>query len=259
MPFVSRNGLRLYQFDSFGPDLIQAVFTRQGGVSPQPWESLNLGGTVGDDADRVCENRRRTFDAMGRDPLSLFDVWQVHGTDVAIAEVPRPSSSPYLQADAILTDKPEITLMMRFADCVPIFLHDPIHHVIGLAHAGWMGTVRGTVRTAVEAMHARFGSVPVDLVTSIGPSIGPDHYEVGPDVVTQVKESFGADVSGLITDHDGHTHFDLWAANRLLLERAGVRHIEISNICTACATTDWFSHRTEKGRTGRFGVMFALK
>jgi polyphenol oxidase len=259
MPFISRNGLRIYQFDSFGPDLIQAVFTRHGGVSPQPWKSLNLGGTVGDVADRVRENRRRTFDAMGRDPLSLFDVWQVHGTDVAIAESPRPASSPYQQADAILTDRPEITLMMRFADCVPIFLHDPIHHVIGLVHAGWMGTVKGTIRAAVDAMHFRFGSAPEDLVSAIGPSIGPDHYEVGADVVTQVKESFGVDASGLLADHKGHTHFDLWSANRLYLERAGVRHIEIANLCTACATDDWFSHRTEKGRTGRFGVMFGLK
>jgi YfiH family protein len=259
MPFISRNGLRFFQFDSFGPDLVQAVFTRHGGVSPHPWDSLNLGGTVGDDADRVRENRRRAFDALGRDPLSLFDVWQVHGTDVAVAEAPLPVGTPHQQADAILTDQPAVTLMMRFADCVPIFLHDPIHHVIGLVHAGWMGTVKGAIRSSVEEMHRRYGSLPADLVAAIGPSIGPDHYEVGPDVVAQVKESFGADASGLLQDHTGHMHFDLWSANRLQLESTGVRHIETANLCTACATGDWFSYRAEKGRTGRFGVMFGLK
>ena len=258
MPFVTRGGLRIYQFDSLGPDLLQAVFTRQGGVSPQPWDSLNLGGTVGDDSERVRENRRLVFAAMNRNPLSLFDVWQVHGTEVAIAEAPHPPLSPHQQADAILTDKPGLTLMMRFADCVPILLHDPVRKVAGIAHAGWLGTVRGTVRAAVEAMQSHYGCSPAEIIAAIGPSIGPDHYEVGPDVVSQVRQAFGWDASGLLAYRDGRAFFDLWAANCLLLELAGVCHIEISGLCTACSTMDWYSHRAENGRTGRFGVMIAL-
>jgi len=258
MPFVSRGGLRIYQFDSFGPDLLQAVFTRQGGVSPQPWDSLNLGGTVGDDPERVRENHRCAFAAMERAPLSLFDVWQVHGTEVAIAEAPHPPLSPHQQADAILTDRPGLTLMMRFADCVPILLHDPLRKVAGIAHAGWLGTVRGIARAAMEAMQFHYGCAPADILAAIGPSIGPDHYEVGADVVNQVRQAFGGDATDLLACRDGRSFFDLWAANRLLLERAGVRSIEISGLCTACSTTDWYSHRAEKGRTGRFGVMIAL-
>jgi YfiH family protein len=259
MSFLSRGGLRLYQFDSFGPDVFQAVFTRRGGVSPEPWNSLNLGSTVGDDLDRVRENRMRAFAAADRDPASLFDVWQVHGVDVAIAEVPHPPGSPHQQADIILTDKPGLTLLMRFADCVPILLHDPVRKAAGIAHAGWLGTVRGTARVAVEAMRSRYGSDPADILAAIGPSIGPDHYEVGTDVVIQVRQAFGQDASGLLASRDGHAYLDLWAANRLLLEQAGVRQVETSGLCTACALTDWYSHRLEKGRTGRFGAMIALK
>lgn len=259
MPIQSRDGLRYFSFDSIDSGIVQAVFTRQGGVSPKPWASLNVGGTVGDQAERVRENRQRAFASLGLDPATLFDVWQVHGKNVVIADAPHPPQSPHLQADAILTDKPGVTLFMRFADCVPIILYDPLRKVVGLAHAGWMGTVRGVVRAALEAMQARFGTQPADLQAAIGPSIGPDHYAVGPDVVTQVRQTFGGDASALLARIDGDMHFDLWAANRLLLEQAGVRQIEVAGLCTACDLDDWYSHRAEKGRTGRFGALIALK
>ena len=258
MSFQRNGEICYYHFELFDNSLIHAVFTRRGGVSTDPWAVLNLGGTVGDDPERVRENRGRALAALGRDPESVYDVWQVHGVDVAVAEAPRPPEVPHLQADAILTKKPGITLMMRFADCVPILLHDPVCKVVGIAHAGWMGTVRGTVRAAVEAMQARFGSNPGDIQAAIGPSIGPDHYQVGPDVVAQVRQAFGPDVSSLLAVHDGSTYFDLWAANRLALEQAGVKQIEVAGVCTACHTEDWFSHRAERGRTGRFGAIIAL-
>ena len=258
MPFQSATGLRYYQFEHLGEGLTQAVFTRQGGCSPAPWDSLNLGGTVGDELPRVRANRDRALAALNRAPGSVYDVWQVHGVDVAIAEAPRPLDAPHLQADTILTNTPGVTLLMRFADCVPIFLHDPVRKVIGISHAGWMGTVRGTLRFAVAAMQARFGSRPGDILAGIGPSIGPDHYEVGPDVVAQVRQAFGQRASTLLVDHAGTPHFDLWAANRLTLEAAGVRQVELAGLCTACHTGDWYSHRAEKGRTGRFGAILAL-
>jgi len=258
MPFQSNAGIRYYQFEHLGIGLTQAVFTRQGGCSPAPWTALNLGGTVGDDPLRVRQNRNLALLAINRTPESVYDVWQVHGVDVAIAEAPRPPEIPHLQADVILTNTPGVTLLMRFADCVPIFLHDPVSKAVGIVHAGWIGTVRRTVQYAVEAMQANFGSMPGDILAGIGPSIGPDHYEVGPDVVTQVRQAFGSSASSLLTDHAGATHFDLWAANRLTLEQAGVRQIELAGLCTACHTEDWYSHRAEKGRTGRIGAIIAL-
>jgi YfiH family protein len=258
MPFHSRAGIRYYRFENLGEGATQAVFTRQGGLSPEPWASLNFGGTVGDDSERVRKNRQRALTALGFDPASVYDVWQVHGINVAIAEAPRPAAMPPVQADVILTNKPGITLLMRFADCVPVMLHDPIRKVVGIAHAGWMGTVRATVRIAVEAMQADFGSNPGEILAAIGPSIGPDHYEVGADVVMQVRQAFGSTSSALLRERSGAVHFDLWTANRMILEQAGVNQIELVRICTACNTGEWYSHRAERGRTGRFGAVIAL-
>jgi polyphenol oxidase len=258
MPFQSSAGIRYYQFDNLGQGLTQAVFTRQGGCSPDPWTALNLGGTVGDDPARVRENRNRALHALNRSPESVYDVWQVHGVAVVIADAPRPPDVRHLQADTILTDTPGLTLLMRFADCVPIFLHDPVRKVVGITHAGWLGTVRGSVRQAIAAMQSRFGSTPADILAGIGPSIGPDHYEVGPDVIAQVRQSFGQSAASLLADHAGATHFDLWAANRLVLQEAGVQHIQLAGLCTACHLDDWYSHRAEGGHTGRFGAIIAL-
>jgi YfiH family protein len=259
MPFRTSAGVCYFAFESLDAGVTQAVFTRHGGVSPAPWETLNVGGTVGDAPERVRENRLRAFAALGRDPATLFDVWQVHGINVVVADAPHPPSAPHQQADAILSDTPGLTLFMRFADCVPILLYDPAHKAIGIAHAGWLGTVRGAARAALEAMVARFGTCPVEVQAAIGPSIGPDHYAVGADVIAQVRHAFGVDASGLLVKREGGVHFDLWTANSLLLERSGVRHIEIAGICTACHLDDWFSHRAEKGQTGRFGAMIGLK
>ncbi len=259
MPFSNNNGIRYYQFDIFPENITQAVFTRQGGVSPAPWDSLNVGGSVGDDLQHVRENRVRSFDALGRAPESIHDVWQVHSADVIYAEQPRRMDEEYQQkADIILTDNPDLTLFMRFADCTPLLLYDPIKHVVGIVHSGWLGTVRGAARAAVEAMQARFGSKPADLLAAVGPSIGPDHYEVGDDVIAQVTNVFDEDAPSLFEQYGDRTHFNLWAANRRLLEKAGVAQIEVAEICTACNPLDWFSHRGEKGKTGRFGAMIAL-
>jgi YfiH family protein len=259
MPFSNNNGIRYYTFDIFPRTVTQAVFTRQGGVSPAPWHSLNVGGTVGDEAARVRENRLRSFRALGRSFESLFDVWQVHSADAVYADAPRPPEVDHYKADIIFTDKPAVTLYMRFADCVPILLHDPAKGVVGLAHAGWLGTVRGAVTAAVRGMVEQYGSKPADILAAIGPSIGPDHYEVGPDVIAQVEQAFGADAEHLVEARNGSTYLDLWKANRLQLERSGVERIEVAGLCTACHLDDWYSHRAEKGKTGRFGALIALQ
>jgi purine-nucleoside/S-methyl-5'-thioadenosine phosphorylase / adenosine deaminase len=259
MPFSQQNDLRYYTFGIFPKNITQAVFTRHGGVSPRPWDSLNVGGSIGDDLTHVRANRIRSFEALGRVPESIHDVWQVHSADVIYADAPRPLDTPYQKADIMLTDNPQVTLFMRFADCTPILLYDPLKQVIGIVHSGWLGTVRGAARTAVKAMQERYASHPADILAAIGPAIGPDHYEVGEDVITQVQDAFGAEAGSLLGLHGNSTHFDLWKANQILLAGAGVKQIETASICTACHTDDWFSHRAEKGKTGRFGALIALK
>ena len=256
MPFAVHNGLRYYQFDSLRT--CHALFTRHGGASPQPWASLNVGGTVGDDLDRVRKNRQLSFRARDRPPESIFDVWQVHSADVVCARAPRPEGESIRQADVILTDKPEVSLFMRFADCVPILAHDPRRGVVGVAHAGWMGTLRDVAGSMVRAMETNYNSNPADILACIGPSIGPDHYEIGADVILQVMQKFGDDSEKVLHSVNGKIHFDLWKTNQTLLEQAGVGKIEVAGICTACHTDDWFSHRAEKGRTGRFGSLISL-
>ncbi len=228
-------------------------------MSPAPWAALNLGGTVGDAPENVVENRRRVFQAVGKKVESLFDVWQVHSADVVRADSPRPLHLPHRLADAILTDRPEVTLFMRFADCVPIFVYDPLHQAVGLVHAGWQGTVKRVITNAIHAMQAEYGTAPQDVIATIGPSIGAHHYQVGADVINEVRSVFGQDAQSLLSEDEGETRLDLWQANRLLLEQAGVRRIEVAGICTACHPEDWFSHRGEKGKTGRFGAILALK
>ena len=265
MPFQEKDSLRYFTFDALDvPEVVHAVLTRRGGTSPQPWNSLNLGGTVGDDPQRVQFNRRRALEGLDLAFESVYDVYQVHGNDVVCTRSPRPPEKPHIKADAILTDQPGVTLLMRFADCVPVFLYDPRHKVIGLAHAGWQGTLKRTAACAVQAMQEQYGSRPADILAGIGPSIGAHHYPVGSEVVRQVEQVFGADSRNLL--HSGYgeeqnngVKFDLWSANQLVLQQAGVQQIEVSGLCTACHPKDWYSHRAEQGRTGRFGAVIALR
>jgi YfiH family protein len=262
MQIHEKDTLRYYTFASLADQpLLQAVITRRGGVSAPPWASLNLGGTVGDDPQHVAANRQRAFQTLGLDLEAMYDVWQVHSATVITTDRPRPTAEPHLKADAILTDRPGLTLFMRFADCAPVLLYDPRRKVVGLAHAGWRGTVIQTAGQAVKVMQTAYGSDPADILAAIGPSIGPHHYEVGPEVAAQVQAAFGEDASSLLqasNDEAGGVQFDLWNANRLVLECAGVRHVEIAGICTACHPEDWYSHRGEHGKTGRFGAVIRL-
>jgi hypothetical protein len=189
----------------------------------------------------------------------------VHSADVVCTDQPRLPETPHLKADAILTDQPGVTLFMRFADCVPILLFDPTRRVIGLVHAGWQGTVRKIAAAAVENMEEQYGCRPAHLLAAIGPSIAAHHYPVGGDVIQRVLSAFGDDAASLLwkspdnSDNDQNgVKFDLWAANRLILEQSGVHQIELAGLCTVCNPEDWFSHRGEGGKTGRFGVLIGL-
>ena len=127
-----------------------------------------------------------------------------------------------------------------------------------MAHAGWMGSLKGVAKISVEAMHSRYGCKPENVMVGIGPSIGADHYEVGEDVTRQFRQSYGKDAEGMIQFRDGKSYLDLWEANKIQLECAGIEQIQVSGLCTACHVEDWFSHRAENGKTGRFGAIMAL-
>ncbi|MCB9136640.1 MAG: peptidoglycan editing factor PgeF [Anaerolineales bacterium] len=238
--------------------VVHGVLTRQGGVSSTPFHSLNVGRLVGDDPDAVEENHRRAWEAFGRDPRGVAETRQVHGAAIAFVEQFPTGAWERPAADGMVTDQVGVTLFMRFADCVPILLFDPRKKVIGMAHAGWRGTVSRVAQSAVAVMQAQYRSRPQDILAGIGPSICAEHYPVGEEVVAEVQKAFGGEAAGMLLRRNGSVKFDLWAANRMVLEQAGVRQIEMSGQCTACNVEAWFSHRAEHGRTGRFGALIGL-
>lgn len=248
-----------YQFDSWQKaKLRHGVFTRIGGVSAAPWASLNVGGTVGDDLNAVAENHRLMYQTLDLNPNDACTVWQVHGVDTVVANGALPQRKWVARADSMVTNRVGLALTMRFADCVPVLFFDEEHHAIGITHAGWRGTVNGAVTSTLEAMQAAYGSRPENVQACIGPSIGPDHYQVGEEVVEAVQEQFSTTNGFIQRADDGSAYFNLWQANRQQLEAAGVVQIEVAGICTASNTDEFFSHRAEKGKTGRFGAIIAL-
>lgn len=254
--------IRYYQFDAFDEaDVAHGLLTRQGGVSAGPYASLNLSVSTGDAPDNVRANCLRAFHALERDSDSVADLWLVHSADVVVADAPRGARDSLGKADALVTDRPGVTLFLRFADCVPVLLFDPRRRAIGIVHAGWKGTLAKIAAATVRVMAERYGSRPADLLAGIGPSIGPCHYEVGPEVVAQTRAVFGASADKLLVRLNGRHHLDLWAANARALCEAGVdaARIQISGLCTACRVDEFFSHRAEKGKTGRFGALIGLR
>lgn len=259
MPFIEYGSIKYYHCTSLeNQGLYHAFFTRHGGFSPVPWRSLNFGASVGDDIQRVVRNREIALACLNIKPESVYDVFQIHSTDVVSTERPLAASEEHLKADAIHTNQPGITLMMRFADCVPILLFDPVKRAIAIIHAGWIGTVGNILQKTVLAFIENYNSRPEDIIAAIGPSIGPDHYSVGWDVIKQVYTSFKTYSDQVIRKENEKYYFNLWKANQILLSELGLIKIEMTEICTSCNLNDWYSHRGEKGTTGRFGVVIGL-
>jgi YfiH family protein len=243
------------------------VSTRLGGVSAPPYESLNLGLRVGDDPERVVENRRLLFRAFG---MSLErSVWckQIHADGVTVVSADdagrgsTEETSIVEGADALVTDVPDLSLCVTLADCVPVVIFDPERRVVGLAHAGWGGTVARISSRTVEVMRKRFACDPAVMVAAIGPSIGQSGYEVGEDVIERARVAFGARASELLAPASGgKAWFDLWAANRIDLEEAGIpmAQIEVGEIATDENLHEFYSHRHEGGCTGRFITLVRL-
>jgi len=259
MPYIEKDSIRYFRFSEFDTKHVKhGIFTRSGGVSPQPWNSLNLGGTVGDDQARVMENKKRVLETLNCERDSLFEVHQVHKTRVLVAEKPQIRTQELPKADAVITNNPKVTLLMRFADCVPLLFFDPGQEVVGLAHAGWKGTLQKIALKTIQSMMEVYGTQPEEVIAGIGPSIGPDHYQVRGDVIKKVKANFPNAYPRLLREGEGAVKLNLWEANRQALRETGVQRIEIAEICTACHVRDWYSHRAENGTTGRFGALITL-
>jgi YfiH family protein len=257
----TNNGVTpVYQFASFSssPRLLHFISTRKGGVSVPPFNELNLAFHVGDNPADVSENRERFFDGIGIPLESVVACQQTHSRHVAVVTDSVRGQGAFSHAtalkdtDALITNTPNVCIVVMVADCVPILLYDTNCDVIGIVHAGWRGTVSRVTANAVNEMVCIFGSRPQDIIAGIGPSIGPERYEVSQDVVSMVGASF-SDIDLIREDQAGRVFFDLWSANRYQLLMAGVpsENIEISGICTYTNGDSFFSYRREK-QTGRF-------
>ena len=158
----------------------------------------------------------------------------------------------------MITDRPEVTLVQRFADCVPVIFYDPVRKAVGICHAGWPGTLDNICALTLKNMRKLYGTDPKDVIAGIGPSIGPDHFEVKNDVAEPFRKAFGDRYQDICTMRSDRIYLDLWKANRILLEEQGVRKIETAEICTVCHKDEWFSHRGDHGKSGRYGVLITL-
>jgi YfiH family protein len=239
------------------------VSTRTGGFSNSPYNSLNLALHVGDDPVKVLKNRKRLAQAIGI-PLDQFTIAkQVHsGTVTVVSEAMTGRGSTNQEdaveaTDAMVTNVPGICLIILVADCVPMLFFDPARNVIAAAHAGWRGTLQFIALHTVKAMEKDFGCSPQDILVGMGPSIGPCCYEVGPEVIAQVKAAFSSCQEYIRHESkDGKGYLDLQKANRDQLVGAGIRrkNIETANHCTSHNAHIFFSYRHQHGETGRFGT-----
>jgi YfiH family protein len=236
-----------------------AVTTRAGGVSAGPFESLNLGLHVGDDRVAVLENRRRAAAAFGATPGDLVFGTQVHGTRASVvtgADRGRGALDPAgaLEAtDALVTTAAGVILVTLVADCAPVVLFDPVARVLASAHAGWRGALSGVLEETIAAMSA-LGARPGRIVAGIGPSVAPDRYQVGQDVVDAARRALGADAERLAPpDDSGRWRLDLQGTVRCLLERAGVD--PGSCLVTPFSTGDRFFSDRAARPCGRVGLL----
>jgi YfiH family protein len=254
-----RNGTIVYESGLLSeyPGLAHAVTTRHGGVSGVPFDSLNLSAHVGDSPANVTENLDRVFTALDLDRAAAVDASQ--GQADRVARVTEAQRGTRIQGvDGLITDLPGIPLMLRFADCVPILLYDPAHQAIGIAHAGWRGTVTKVLTNTVNAMREHFDTDARDLLACIGPSIGPCCYEIGADVQARVESAFPEEHARLLR-RNGTLYLDLWQANAAQLQALGVTDFEVAGVCTADHTDDFYSWRREQAKTGRFAAVIALR
>ena len=244
-------------FDSL-PGVVSFVTTRGGAVDGNPFSTDNLGEYTDEAPERVAANRQRLRDALGFDCLAAPH--QVHGVEVAAVsrdwqDRPDGERRQVLEGvDAVMTDCRGVAVAVSTADCVPVLLYDPDNRACAAVHAGWRGMVAHIVRATVESMQTRYGTRPARLYAAVGPSIGPDSFEVGNEVV-EAFLSAGFDERAVVRRYPSRrSHIDLWAAAVEELEACGVElsHIEVAGICTRLHSDEFFSARALGMRSGRF-------
>ena len=215
--------------------------TREGGVSEGPYESLNLGLLTGDDRGRVIANRERLAEMAGVEPDGVAMGWQVHGTEIREWDGPDPDRAfmdpqgGHLKVDGHLVRRPGMAALALVADCLPVAVAGD--GVVAMLHCGWRGLAGGIIGDAV----ARMGS---GVAAAVGPGIGACCYEVGDEVLDAFSGYQGV-ASGRM--------LDLRAVAEAQLRAAGVERVEHVDLCTSCRGDLFFSHRRDKGETGRQG------
>ena len=236
--------------------------TRHGGVSTGSQSSLNLAIGRGDSMENVEQNLRILGRALEFDPEKLVMTMQIHSDIVRVvtdADCNGLCHRNYPQCDALVTNTPGVALLIFTADCTPLLFHDPVTGAVGAAHAGWRGTAQAIGARVVEAMVNNFGSRPENICAAIGPNVGFCHFETDADVPEAMIAAFGDEVNEYIEKKGEKYYLDLKAINALVLRRAGVKHIEISNDCTMCEPDRFWSHRVTKGDRGSQGAVITCK
>jgi len=248
---VTRNGVTYMT----APNIMaaHAFTTRFEGVSQGIYSSLNLGINRGDDPELVMENYRRVCGVLGITIDDLVCSHQIHSANIRpVTRADRAGlfkSSPH-KADGLITCDAGVALLVFTADCVPILLHDPVSGVIAAVHAGWRGTARDIAGAAVRKMVKEFGCVPVDISAAIGPCISGCCFETSRDVVDALYEALGTLAERCVSTFGDKFMVDLKEANRLLLGRAGLVDIVLSDECTCCQSEKYWSHRRTNGHRG---------
>ncbi len=255
----NKNNIWFGSFDAFTQLGFGNAFScRLHGESSIVPETFNLALHVGDDAGKVLRNRQKYAAALGVDCNKFTACEQVHDSEITVVDETMAGKGALAYADAIqgtdalITNLAEIPLLLFFADCVPVIFADPVSGCIGIAHAGWRGTVAEISAKTVQAMQKAYGAQPQNILAGIGPSIGQCCYEVDSTVYNAGKKFAHC----FTQKENGKYMADLQEWNRQSLLEAGVQPQNIYNaaICTQCNKELFFSYRAESGKTGRMGV-----
>jgi polyphenol oxidase len=256
-----RGGLSFFQFSNLSrfSTIHHGIFTRKGGFSPKPFDSLNISFGVGDNPVHVKNNRNAMSECFGTsiNNSSMVYLNQIHSDQVRMLGSESMSNKlndlgTLLIGDAFVTNLPKKNLVIQVADCQAILLYDPVRHVVANVHSGWRGSIQNIVGKTVSLMTQRFMSNPKDLVAGIGPSLGPCCSEFV-NYCTEIPETFWKyKING--------NYFDFWSITQDQMKSEGIldENIETSGICTKCRTDLFFSYRGEQV-TGRFSVVLGIK
>lgn len=239
-----------------------AFTTRFGGVSTGALESMNLAIKLDETDKNVQANFEILGQALGFEIDDLVLTRQIHSDTVRVAgraDCKGCFHRDYPECDALVTNTPGVALVIFTADCTPLLFHDPVTGAVGAAHAGWRGTASAIGVKTVEAMCREFGCKPENIRAAIGPNIGFCHFETDADVPDALLAAFGDEIRPFIRQAGSKYYVNLKEINALILRRAGVRHLEISEDCTMCQPDRFWSHRTTGGIRGSQGAVIVCK